>query len=693
MSTPLESPLHGNRAIPGSWLNVLGVLVASGGLLLASWRLGVSASEGLRAISILALAVLPLGFRLTRGTHLSAADRAIVSALVGYPISAATYYLLALLGLESLFPALVLGLLVEAAVRGFSRPRTTRAPALNGSVLALWAAIAFLGFSDRQPFEAGSEGMVYRLLHRDDLIHQAFYWELLRDIPPKELPTLAGFTFPPYHVFPYMMGVLLARYGRLDVPVIHHAIVPVLHVTLFFAAVYLALRTRTRSPRIAAASLILLFFTSKGLARFSHWSATAFDLFPLSESVSGGLVVWATVFCLLALSESGPERGVATRRLLMLSAVIAGLAVFFKAQLFALLGPAYVLGLLLLAWTRRSREMLAAALLACATTALVTASWRAPTRYGQVAFEPGRIAREKGHGKVVDMVPLRYRWISGTALAWWDLANFPVILPFYLAGRMRALRTVNVGDATLAFALAGSVVMVGGVTVSENYGGQSTLATLQAMESFWPWLTLGEAALVGTWLRRRSDHGERWVLFGALALALAFGPSLVRSQPGRLNLTAGEVGALAYLRERTPPDSVVAHIREGLEQSNWLNRYPVVAGLAGRRTVLEYYAWQADPESNRRRAMRNLFTTTDEAQARKILRRYRVNYVLEYLALPLKLKSEALRLVYDGGDVRLYEVTGSETPVPRVEPDAEQSLDSPSARKVVHPRTAPTATR
>jgi hypothetical protein len=34
-----------------------------------------------------------------------------------------------------------------------------------------------------------------------------------------------------------------------------------------------------------------------------------------------------------------------------------------------------------------------------------------------------------------------------------------------------------------------------------------------------------------------------------------------------------------------------------------------------------------------------------------------VNYVLEYPALPLKLKSEALRLVYEGGGVRLYEVS------------------------------------
>jgi hypothetical protein len=643
-------------------LGVAGVVFACAALVLTGWRVGVSASAGFRVAALLALAILPLGFRLTRDTELPAGTRAVVSALVGYPIAAAAYYLLARLGTPWLFPLLILALLVEAAIRALRARRAAGARSVvgvNGPVVALWAAIVLAGFSDRRPFVEAPEGIVYRLLHRDDLIHQAFYWELLRDIPPRELPNLAGMTFPPYHILPYMMGVLLARYGRLDLPIIHHAVVPVLHVTLFFAAVYLALRVRTRSARIAAGSLILLFFTSKVLARLSHWSVTTFDLFPLSESVSGGLAVWATVFCLLALSEAD---GRGRERFLWLSAVVAGLAVFFKAQLFALLGPAYGLGLLLVAGARRSRRMLGAALLAGATAGLVFASWRAPTRYGEVAFEPARLARERGYTKVFQALPLRHRAAAGTVLAWWDLANFPVIVPLYLAWRARRLRTMNAADAVLAFALGGSFALVAGVTVSENYGGRSTLAAVQAMESFWPWLTVGEAALLGMWLKRRSAQGERWFVVGALALALAFGPSLLRRELGRLNLTAGEAGALAFLRERTPSGSVVAHARDGLEEGEFFNRYPVVCGLAGRRAVLEYYAWQADPESNRRRALRNLFTTTDEEQARKILNRYRVNYVLEYPGLPLKLESGMLRLVYDGGDVRLHEVTGNETP-------------------------------
>jgi hypothetical protein len=117
---------------------------------------------------------------------------------------------------------------------------------------------------------------------------------------------------------------------------------------------------------------------------------------------------------------------------------------------------------------------------------------------------------------------------------------------------------------------------------------------------------------------------------------------------------------LLYLRNLTPLDAVVVSARgDGVPgPTPRLNYHPVVAGLAGRRAVLEYFWREVDPSVDRVRAIRRLFATPDAQEGEGILRRFRVTHVLEYSGRPLSFESPELVTVYRRGDVRVYRFGG-----------------------------------
>jgi len=124
-------------------------------------------------------------------------------------------------------------------------------------------------------------------------------------------------------------------------------------------------------------------------------------------------------------------------------------------------------------------------------------------------------------------------------------------------------------------------------------------------------------------------------------------------------LSRGEVDALAYLRSRVPLDAVVATARSrslpALRQPlRGLDRFALVAGLAGRRSVLEYYRPGIDGDGDRHAALGLLFSTRKPEVAEAILRRYGVDYVLEYPGLRLKAALDGLAVVHESQGVRVW---------------------------------------
>jgi uncharacterized membrane protein len=179
-------------------------------------------------------------------------------------------------------------------------------------------------------------------------------------------------------------------------------------------------------------------------------------------------------------------------------------------------------------------------------------------------------------------------------------------------------------------------------------------------------------------LRRYSSHAIAWTSALTFIAALSVVPLVltgktVRTPHRELLLGADEVCGLLYLRNVTPLDAVIITARgEGVPaQSRRLNYFPVVAGLAGRRTVLEYFWREVDPSTDRVRAIRRLFATSDANEAETILRRFRVTHILEYAGRPLGFVSPAVVTVYRRGSVRVYrfgEGVASSNPPARLPP-------------------------
>ena len=76
----------------------------------------------------------------------------------------------------------------------------------------------------------------------------------------------------------------------------------------------------------------------------------------------------------------------------------------------------------------------------------------------------------------------------------------------------------------------------------------------------------------------------------------------------------------------------------------------LIASLA----VAPYYQTEIDPNHDREGDIRRLFSTTHASAAHRILRRYRVDYVMESAELPLRFPKDALTTAFESGRFRIH---------------------------------------
>src|SRR6185503_2939186 len=102
-----------------------------------------------------------------------------------------------------------------------------------------------------RPFLSVPGGLAYE--HSvDHTLHLSFYWELLRGIPPQQVPVAGGIPFPAYHLLSFMPGLLLLRSLELPVTDVYHLLVPCAKLLALIGAVYLIVRVRTGDGRAAS---------------------------------------------------------------------------------------------------------------------------------------------------------------------------------------------------------------------------------------------------------------------------------------------------------------------------------------------------------------------------------------------------------------------------------------------------------
>lgn len=697
------------------------VLAAASALVaVTASRLGLTAPMAVRAVAVLALAILPWGLVLTRGVGSGTslpAERLGLAALVGYPAGATVYYLLARLHASVAF----LPLSAVVAVVAFARSREPRAPAASADdrdalaagappavALALLVPLILFTLTRwNRAFVPADGGLAYEH-STDHSLHLSLYWELLRGVPARQVPAAAGVPFPAYHFLSFMPGLLLIRAG---VPVVtaYHAVSPLLKLSLLMGAVYLALRLRTRDGRTATAGLAVVFLVDYAFeVHFNERVVVGppphYDVIR-NEAEGGGVVVWAIIAALLVLHDRARSTGIEDsrgERPLLLACLLAGLSYAFKAQLFLLFGGALALALVLLLVRDRSRLLLRGlALTALAFAAMfwlsrgegsmATVQWR-PGLFAEMYIYPNlrRDPRPLIHTVLLgafQSFPAGLGFLLAVPFALWRIVAFSPLVPAYVVDVMRRARSAGVSDAFFALAFVLAVPMGYGFSVVSVYEATSPFEFRQAAHGL---ALLGAAVSVGALhelARRRGLDAGAWVLGTSVAAAVAVTPLLARAEPyvpARAGIVIGpdEQCALLFLRHRTPLDAVVASARatslaDLRRRSMRLNHQAVVAGFAGRRSVLEFYGKEVDWNNDRERDLRRLFTATDPAVAGQVLDRYHVDYVLESDALPLAFPKQALERVFERGGWRIYRVvrpgaghqTAALPPVPEGTPD------------------------
>lgn len=669
--------------------------------LLLLWGLPLTAAQWAVTLGGLAFLLLPSGLLLTSGlaTRLLPAERWLLAWIVGYPVGSALYYT----GLRTGAEWLVWGAVATAAAMRWWWSRPTGPTVVGVRARPHWSVwligpLCFLpGFLADAAFVPIGDAVALAR-HPDATVHMAFYWELLRGVPPAQVPFAAGVPFPTYHVLAYMPGLFLVRHTGLDIATVYTVISPLLRLSVLVGGVYLGVRFRTGDGACATAALAATFLVSQALELRLEGlglnTLNSLSYFIRSESGGGAIAVWAVVLALLALDQASASksRTLLGRPALSAAVLLAGLSFGFKAQAFALLAPALLLGLSAgFLYTKRS-ELLAAAALLCLVAGTVLLEARREGGLGALSFSPGAFATAYvlpalarrpifgfDLGSQIARLADPARWVAATSLGLWRLTLFSPLVPLLLLRAWRWRRRLGVADAAAAFAYPVGFGLLAFVSTTELDGRVSPLVARQAVQALvFLSAVVGVVVLWQSRLRRpRAD--SRWLLLASLLAAAGLaltGPLLNPRWGAPLIIGPDERCVLAYLAEQTPQDAVVASARplpppDPVIPMDTLRRYAVISGLAGRRQVLEYLDDGVDPANSRSRDLVRLLKGTPEEAAASIAR-YRVDYVVQFgPPSPLPVPG---RLVLERPTARVFEVARARRPRTQSVPSAARRI-------------------
>ena len=630
-----------------------------------------------------ALFVLPIGDLVlpVRVAALGVWERLVLACCVGYALTATLFYSYELLGLRAGF-SFVLGMFaLLALLRRARAPRAAKPPVESWRLAAALAALVPLLFwilmRDARAFEPTASGLLYD--HSIDyLANLVYYWEMFRGMPPAQLAVVAGMPAPRYHLLGYMPGLFLMRELGTDAIEVQNYAVPGMRLLLLMGGLFVSVRLLTGSALLAVAGLLSVFgvLVASGHALEGRVvdAASPFSFFLTSESGGSAIVVWTTIAALLLLRERDQA---AARRCLLLASLLAGLSYGFKAQSFLLMAAGYCGALLLLALRERRREEVAALLLTLLAAAAVFFSWRAPLGRGLPLLAPGLFAElYVAPALGLAAVPGPLAGLLLTVLGVWKMLALSPVVPAWLVRVARGWRECSLAELSFAVCCVAALPLGYAFAVRTIEATVSPYEFIQAAQGLAFLAAVVNVVGLAAVLRRVTARAELWtvVVTGVLALSvvpLVLTGKTVRTPHRSVVLSPDEVCGLLYLRNLTPLDAVVVSARgDGVPRdSPRLNYHPVVAAIAGRRAVLEYFWKEVDPSVDRVRAIRKLFATQDAQEGEQILRRFRVTHVLEYSGRPLAFESPELVTVYRRGEVRVYRFGGgSATPPPRLPP-------------------------
>jgi len=522
--------------------------------------------------------------------------------------------------------------------------------------------------------DARTSGMIYDGFP-DHLFHVGQAYELSRHIPPRQATIRGGSPERAYHNFMHLATMLIDRYtGQPDMLrahlVYHYAVIQVLMCLLLYSIG----RTLAVSRIAGYCALALMYIAVPPapniwpVAGWESFPGFYFTVFPHLTSglgpvtltspqmYSGLIVLYAGMLGLLLFLERD-YRNQNASVLIILTALIFATTLRFRIHIALAVLPAFLLIALYL-WRSRHRSIfLLAGSCAAVVAGLLYLEMRSPVYlqgssnvrlglsvlprfFNSWPFAPQ--VRDWLTRAISQPDVAKWAW-QATCILMFSLLNvigIPLLgaSSIYVTSK-RARRVFSPFNFLVFSAVATSICLAIFLTTDyDRYsvGGQFPFHTR------WYLFPFAGVALwkIGRFLQKRfSWPAAVWTSLVLIVLAAGLlyriaGPASLLTRLGResgVTVKAEEWPAFVYLREHTPPDSVI------LTNRSWgVSRF-VVSGLAGRAAYLELpgnpidkQALKLNPPDDRVAITKALWSAASDAQFSSLIRSTPITHILEF---------------------------------------------------------------
>jgi hypothetical protein len=530
--------------------------------------------------------------------------------------------------------------------------------------------------------DAQTGGMIYDGFP-DHLYHVGQAYELSRHIPPRQATIRGGSPERAYHNFMHLTTMLVDRYtGQPDMLrahlVYHYAVIQILMCLLLYG-----IGKTLSASRVAGYCALALMYVAvppaPNLWPGENMFSRLFFYFTIFPHLSSGLeivtlasptmytgvvVLYAGLLGLLILLER-VYRGRQALIVTFVTALVLAATTKFRIHIALAVLPAFLLVTLHL-WRRKHQPIFAvAASVATVTAALIYLEMRSTVYlqgtsnvrlgYSGLSASPFTFFRSwpfapQVHDWLTRAIPqpdvTKWAW-EAICLSMFSLLNvigIPLLAAtlIYLTSE-RARRVFGPFNFLIFSAVATSIgfaIILASEYDNYSVGGQFPFHTR------WYMFPFAGVALwrLGRFLQKRfSWPAVVWtslasiVLIGGLLYRIA-GPASLLTRLTRENpvaIKAEEWPAFVYLREHTPPDSVI------LTNRSWGVWPSAVSGLAGRAAYLEcpgndvaIQALKLNPRDDRVAITKALWSAASDDQFSSLLRSTPITHILEFVNDP-----------------------------------------------------------
>ncbi|UCG15678.1 MAG: hypothetical protein JSV19_10330 [Phycisphaerales bacterium] len=611
------------------------------------------------------------------------------SMLLGVFLTPVLWYLVNLAGVALVFGPMIVGLGVAVPLacrwhRGVAgRLRRLVTP---GDVPILWVAllVTLVWSYELSPTEHRDGHVVFVTPWGDHCVYASLVGELARGVPPEQIPFIAGPKRAGYHYMSFVWCDLLRRASGADtLDTYFYIALPLRYLFISFAC-YLALVVRFGRLRAVVGVACMLGFVlyptslfMHVLLMYVHWN------YPAAFGIAGMFLV----LHLVSLVSRGNHRP-----LLLCAVLVSVVLLWYKANHALLIAGAAALFSAVVLVRRRDWRWLITCLgvsgvlvgmkcleyssadlrasLVTAPFAFVEFWWNSKEVYLPIWWEspPLAILGEGTTRAVVDGLPALLRFPAMLGLCLIRSFPIPIGIGLYL---VIGCGFARVRSRVQAFDWMAVLLVVSSIAVFVLFPVQK--------EVMWnvvgPGFSLINAllfALMGPAvcraLRRPYRHGRVVATITTVLLAAVFvwngfalrGKAFWQTRQKCATLSEPLYACFQHIERSTPTDAVILQPR----YTSGTSFAPVAAMVTQRRVVLEcgerlsMYYDTAPIMSD----LSAFYATADPVEARAILERYQVDYVVtDTSAMRLPAGEALLRPVFHCGEATVFRVERQET--------------------------------